>query len=119
MFGKRIRSLRKANNMTQEDLAKHFKCAKSTISQYENGINEPDIKTILRFADFFNVSVDYLLGRVEEAAKNYYNYFADPTILENLKVFLNKFEELPANHQDDFIKMVNIYITGLIKNDEK
>ncbi|RXZ84300.1 XRE family transcriptional regulator [Paenibacillaceae bacterium] len=63
MLGERLRSLRKERKMTQEQLASFLNAVKSTISQYENNINEPDIETIKKLADCFDVSVDYLLGR--------------------------------------------------------
>jgi transcriptional regulator with XRE-family HTH domain len=63
MIGQRIRELRKQHKMTQEQVAAFLNLAKSTISQYENSINEPDIETIVKLADRFNVTVDYLLGR--------------------------------------------------------
>lgn len=66
MLGQRIRSLRKEKKITQQDLANYLKLGKSTISQYENNINEPDTTTIQKIADFFNVSVDYLFGRTDE-----------------------------------------------------
>lgn len=63
MIGERIRELRKAHNMTQKELAEILNSAKSTISQYENNINEPDLETVIKIADCFNVTVDSLLGR--------------------------------------------------------
>ncbi|MFS0727068.1 helix-turn-helix domain-containing protein [Paenibacillus sp. 1P07SE] len=63
MIGERIRELRKARGMTQKDLALILNSAKSTISQYENNINEPDLETVMKIADCFGVSVDDLLGR--------------------------------------------------------
>jgi len=63
MIGERIRELRKARNMTQKELAEILNSAKSTISQYENNINEPDLETVIKIADCFNVTVDSLLGR--------------------------------------------------------
>lgn len=63
MIGERIRELRKAHNMTQKELAEILNSAKSTISQYENNINEPDLETVIKIADCFNVTVDHLLGR--------------------------------------------------------
>lgn len=63
MIGKRLRELRKAQSMTQEQLASFLKTAKSTISQYENNINEPDLGTLIRIADFFAVTLDDLVGR--------------------------------------------------------
>ncbi|WP_020620227.1 helix-turn-helix domain-containing protein [Paenibacillus daejeonensis] len=63
MIGERIRELRKARNMTQKQLAAILNSAKSTISQYENNINEPDLETVMKIADCFGVTVDSLLGR--------------------------------------------------------
>jgi len=63
MIGKRLRELRKGQSMTQEQLASFLKTAKSTISQYENNINEPDLGTLIRIADFFAVTLDDLVGR--------------------------------------------------------
>lgn len=61
-FAKRLRELRKKYKCTQETLAKALNAAKSTISMYENGNREPDIETIIKIAEFFNVSIEYLLG---------------------------------------------------------
>lgn len=58
----KLRELRKKKNVTQEKLAKSLKIARSTLAMYEIGKSEPDNATLLRLADFFGVSVDYLLG---------------------------------------------------------
>lgn len=63
MIGERLRKLRKAKGMTQEQVAAHLNAAKSTVSQYENNVNEPDLQTLVKLADLFGVSVDYLFGR--------------------------------------------------------
>ncbi|QEK12756.1 helix-turn-helix transcriptional regulator [Crassaminicella thermophila] len=62
-FGDRLKELRIENNMTQEELAKKFNTGKASISHYESNRRMPDASTIEKFADFFNVSVDYILGR--------------------------------------------------------
>lgn len=66
MIGERIRELRKARSMTQKQLAEILNSAKSTISQYENNINEPDLKTVMKIANCFDVTVDSLLGREQQ-----------------------------------------------------
>lgn len=63
MIGKQLRQLRKERKMIQEQLAALLNMAKSTVSQYENNINEPDLTTLVKLADIFEVSTDYLLGR--------------------------------------------------------
>ncbi|MCL2862242.1 MAG: helix-turn-helix domain-containing protein [Firmicutes bacterium] len=58
----RLRELREEKNLTQLQLAKELGFSRNTISQYETGTREPDIKTIKKLCDFFDVSADYLLG---------------------------------------------------------
>lgn len=62
-LGSRIKELRKERDITQEKMGNDLNIAKSTISQYENNINTPDTEMLNRLATYFEVSVDYLLGR--------------------------------------------------------
>lgn len=64
-FGDRLKQLRSKKDLTQEELAKIFNTGKASISHYESNRRMPDAITIEKFADFFNVSVDYLLGRTD------------------------------------------------------
>ena len=57
-----IRELRKKQNMTQKELAKHLQIADSTLSYWEMGKYEPDSKALLMLSRFFNVPIDYILG---------------------------------------------------------
>lgn len=59
----RIRELRKAKKVTMKELGNIIGVAESTMSLYETGKRKPDPETLSRLADYFNVSVDYLLGR--------------------------------------------------------
>ncbi|CAM3900940.1 helix-turn-helix domain-containing protein [Alicyclobacillus pomorum] len=61
MIGERLRQLRKAKKMTQQDVADRLKLAKSTISQYENGVNEPDADTLAKLAELLDTTTDYLI----------------------------------------------------------
>lgn len=61
-----LKSLRKSNGLTQDELAKILKISRSTIGMYENGSREPDFETLERIADFFNVDTDFLLGRTDK-----------------------------------------------------
>lgn len=63
-FSNILKSLRKSYGLTQEELAKQLKTiSRSTIGMYESGAREPDFETLELIADYFNVDVDYLLGR--------------------------------------------------------
>ena len=58
-----IRFFRKANNLTQEELSKQHKKKKNLVSNYENGISTPDIYTLVKLADIFDITIDELVGR--------------------------------------------------------
>lgn len=66
MLGKRIRELRKANRLSQVSLAAKLGVSKQSISNWENGNILPSIDILIRLADVFSVSTDYLLGRDEK-----------------------------------------------------
>lgn len=63
--GGKLKQLRLEKGLTQMELSKIFNTSHATINRYEKGVNEPDSKTITKFADFFNVSTDYLLDRTD------------------------------------------------------
>lgn len=65
----RIRELRQLNGLRQVDFAKELGIAQSTLSTWESGRYEPDSASLLKLAQYFNVSVDYLLGRDEDTKK--------------------------------------------------
>jgi len=63
MFGIRIKNLRQSKEMNQVQLAKKLGVKKQTVSNWENDNIMPSVDTLVRIADFFHVSTDYLLGR--------------------------------------------------------
>jgi len=62
-FSERLNELRSSKKITQENLAKELGIAVSTISMYERGERIPSLEVLEKIADFFNVDLDYLLGR--------------------------------------------------------
>ena len=66
-LGLRLKNLRLQRSLSQEQLAKEIGISRSALSMYELDQREPDLNTILLFANFFSVSTDYLLGRSEHA----------------------------------------------------
>lgn len=63
-FKDRLRTLRKQNLLSQQELADKMGVSKQTISQYERGVREPDFESLEALCDIFNVSSDYILGKV-------------------------------------------------------
>jgi len=91
-----IKLLRSNKGLSQRELAKIFNVSPSTIAMYETGQRAPDTDTIQIFADFFNVTTDYLLGRTDKE----YPFTQDdpddiqPTPPERIRTFQKKIGEL-------------------------
>lgn len=60
-IGERIRELRKHYNMSQDDVAKHLNVQRTAISSYESGDSIPPTLTVIKLADLFKVTTDYIL----------------------------------------------------------
>lgn len=62
----RLKELRTSQNLKQKDIAEALGISVQAYSNYENGNREPDLETLNNLANYFKVSVDYLLGRADE-----------------------------------------------------
>lgn len=62
----RLKALRKERNVSQLKLALDLNMNQNSISRYETGEREADYETLIQFADYFDVSLDYLLGRTDK-----------------------------------------------------
>ena len=76
-FSDRLKALRARKGKSQRALAEDLNLSKSAISMYESGTREPDHETTERIADYFNVDVDYLLGR-SNVTLRYTDVLAEP-----------------------------------------
>ncbi|MGN1207234.1 MAG: helix-turn-helix domain-containing protein [Eubacteriales bacterium] len=65
----RLKELRTQRGISQLKLALDLHMNQNSISRYENGQREADYKTLILFADYFDVSIDYLLGRTDNPAR--------------------------------------------------
>lgn len=59
----RLLELRKQNGLTQTEMANKLYLSQNGYASYESGRTEPNIETLCKLADFYNVSLDYLVGR--------------------------------------------------------
>lgn len=66
----RLKNLRKSFRLTQQELADQLGIARPTLSGYENMISQPDLETLRKYAGYFSVSADYLLGLEDNSAEN-------------------------------------------------
>jgi transcriptional regulator with XRE-family HTH domain len=81
-FGERLKKLRNDKQLTGEELGKILNVTKVAVSNWESGNRTPDADMLIKLADFFDVSLDYLLGRTD-----------DP----NTVILTNKKRDLPEN----------------------
>lgn len=70
MFGDRLKELRKEQNLTQEEIGELCEVGKTTISNWENNITQPPFEIVKRLAQYFGVTIDYLLNFTQEDADN-------------------------------------------------
>lgn len=119
-FANIFTQLRKERGYTQETLAKALGISRSTVGMYESGKRTPDSEDLEKLADFFNVDVDYLLGRSTmstyyinpETAKKAQELFDDP----NLRVLFDAARDArPEDLQKaaDYLKAVKAMQLGL------
>lgn len=65
IFQERLIEQRKLNKLTQRQIADYLQIAQPSYIRYENGSAEPNLENLVKIADYFDVSIDYLLGRTE------------------------------------------------------
>lgn len=100
-FGERFKNERKKKMLTQDELAQKFLLQKSSISRYENNKQMPETDLLKKFADFFDVSVDYLLSGKDNE---------DDIDKKNVEI-LNNYSKLSDDHK----KIINLMIDELLK----
>lgn len=86
-FKEMLKYLRVRDNLSQAELADKLGVSKSTISMYEVGKREPDFETLEAIADFFNVDMNFLLGK--DGSENDHYYLNDETREIAQEVFEN------------------------------
>lgn len=91
-FSSILRSLIIESRLTQRELAVHLNIAPSTLGGYVQGKSEPDMETLVKIAQYFDVSTDYLLGIRAKDSKNLYE-----------KQLLEVFRTMPPAQQEVFI----------------
>ncbi|KZE67655.1 DNA-binding protein [Fictibacillus phosphorivorans] len=102
MFGERLRELRKSKTkLTMKEFGRIFNLAESTISGYETGSRKPDMETIQRFADYFEVSIDYMIGRSDEIGNKEYTP-------ENENLFYFDLEGLSEEDKQEIEKYIEL-----------
>ncbi len=95
----RLKELRRSRKLLQKDVAEYLQIAVSTYSYWENGTYEPDTNSLNKLAEYFGVTVDYLLGRTDEIPQS-----------NNAPQFITLFNSLSPTQQEKAIA----YMEGLL-----
>ncbi len=109
-FSEISKSLRKENGLSQVQLAEALNVSKACISMIEIGKNDPTANTLLKYADFFQCSTDYLLGREDDLGNiTIKTENPAPPLSEREQKLLSAFKALPSGLQDRALA----YVEGL------
>lgn len=104
----RLRELREEKGISQTDLSKLWNAAPSSISSWESGTRQMDYETLIKVADFYGTSVDYIIGR---------NDANIPQSHKERKI-IKIFRELPDSHKDFMCEFSDL-LKGLFESQKQ
>jgi transcriptional regulator with XRE-family HTH domain len=107
-FAKRLKQLREEHHLTQDELAVEVNLKKSTLSKYENKLAEPRFSNVKKIADFFDVSVNWLMGDSD---------IRDKTI--DSGNLIDIFDKLPDHHKQELLNYATYLKHKAINDDLK
>ena len=133
-FSEMLKNLRKERGLTQEALAKalsigDFKISPSAVGMWEQGRREPDFETLDLIADFFNVDIDFLLGKTDKTTyipnpnKRKDESYAKNETEKKLLVLCRKATDVSEEEREDILNLfentIDLYLKAKgIKGDE-
>lgn len=101
---KNLRLLREEKGISQQKLAEMLNTSQQNIFKYEKTACEPDIATLIKIAEIFNVTVDYLIGNSEIRYKD--TKLNAVMLTEKEKLHINLWRKLPQNIQEKMDKLI-------------
>lgn len=105
---KNLKYLRMEKNISQQKLAEIIGVSQQSINKYENHNIEPDIATLILLADYFNTSVDYLIGNTDVNHKIQIIEPYDLNIDES--ALINNYRKLTIPEKDSIKNIITIYL---------
>ena len=95
---KNLKALRLSKKLSQQQLALRLNLSQQTIYKYENEITEPAIATLIKLADYFNTSVDYLIGNTNNPQRP--GIYSETKLTENELQHLRIYRNMPDTLQE-------------------
>lgn len=113
-LGDSLRNAREAKNLTQKEVSKKTGINNKTISNYENDVSSPDPNALKTFADIYETSVDYLLGRADIQKES------DSLTEEYKQLNISGLPEEAIKQVEEYIELLKLkYKTGGTKKKDK
>ena len=100
---KNLKKIRNENGISQQQLADVIMVSQQSVNKYENHGVEPDIETLIKIADYFNITIDYLVGRNEAAE----TAVSDISFKE--RELIKKIRNLKPQQRECVLKVVESY----------
>lgn len=101
-IGKTIKKLREEIGKTQSELGKELELSSSTIAMYETDKRTPDINTLISISNYFNVSIDYLIGKSKLRNYNETN--------ENITELIDIYNKLTDKQKQSVLNLIKAFI---------
>lgn len=108
----KLRELRTQNHISQDRLAKELNVGRTTITNYESGESKPDIEMVKKIANYFNVSIDYLLDNEQQKEPENIEFKKEYNFTEKQEEILEYVKQL-----DDYqCKVAKVYFQTLLND---
>lgn len=104
---KNLKVLREKNQLSQQKLASIINVSQQSIYKYEKDLAEPDFKTLIDLADYFDTSVDYLIGNTDIDRK--YEHLNEAELSDIEHEFITEFRKLPRDMRDLLLSFAKKY----------
>ncbi|MBU5460443.1 helix-turn-helix domain-containing protein [Anaerostipes sp. MSJ-23] len=107
-----LKVLRKAKHLSQQKLADILHISQQSVYKYENDITSPDIETLTNMSDFFDTSIDYLVGntdisrKIENVSPNDLNK-EETHLVENYRQLPTNYRKLIQALMDEYLNILN------------
>lgn len=103
-----LKTLRKAKNLSQQKLADILHVSQQSIYKYENGITSPDIETLANMSDFFDTSIDYLVGN-SKISRKIEEVFPNDLNRDESKL-IDNYRQLPSSYKNLIQLLIEEYL---------
>ena len=109
--GKRLKALRESIGISQVKMAEAIGSTQSSVNRYENGQSSPSVELLRRYADYFDVSMDYIFGRTDNPQGKLYEYKpkiqqSDPQMQKFVEMCFDPTSPMNARLKETLLQML-------------